>query len=63
MVRDRFDHNRGEGPDCIEHECIFVQDRGGYLILIPGDCESIPEAGGEAIAVAPDDVECLEANR
>lgn len=44
MVRDRFDHNRGEAPDYIDHECIFVQDRGGYLILIPGDCESIPEA-------------------
>lgn len=63
MVRERTEHGQAEQPDTIDRECVITQDAGGYLIMIPGECDTIAEARGRAIAVGPSDVADLEANR
>lgn len=63
MVRQRTEHGQASAPDCIPHECCLIKDTGGYVIMIPGDCNSIPDARGQAVAVDPSDIADLEAMR
>ena len=53
---------RGQA-DCIDRECRLPRSRSGYLIMIPGDAESIRAAAGRSLAVHPADVADLEAMR
>lgn len=63
MVRQITEYGQPGAPDCIPHECLLVETRSGYLVMIDGGCESVEDAEGEAIAVAPHIVANLEAWR
>lgn len=60
MVRRVTEHGMRGQPDCIDHELRIPQTAGGYLLMIPGDAESVREADGEAIAVMESDTVDIE---